>query len=165
MLNYEEGMASSVALSREFDDETALLSDPARLPAHRHVMVVLHSFADTATGLPSWDFEADIVNPRTMFVVMPYFPKDLKRVLKSTRKHGEVFQDARAVRVMYHLLLAVRHLKAHAIVHRDIKLDNVLLAKVGTEEEAAVLTDFGMCFDLQKNRIVDFKVSPHHPQP
>ena len=86
-----------------------------------------------------------IVNSRTMVVVMPYFPKDLKRVLKSTRKHGEVFQDARAVRVMYHLLLAVRHLKAHAIVHRDIKLDNVLLANVGTEEEAAVLTDFGMC--------------------
>jgi len=81
-----------------------------------------------------------------MVVVMPYFPKDLKRVLKSTRKHGEVFQDARAVRVMYHLLLAVRHLKAHAIVHRDIKLDNVLLANVGMEEEAAVLTDFGMCF-------------------
>jgi len=23
-----------------------------------------------------------------------------------------------------------------------------------------VLTDFGMCFDLRKNRIVDFKVSP-----
>ena len=68
-----------------------------------------------------------------MVVVMPYFPKDLKRVLKSTRKHGEVFQDARAVRVMYHLLLAVRHLKAHAIVHRDIKLDNVLLYR-GTKE-------------------------------
>ena len=93
-----------------------------------------------------------------MVVVMPYFPKDLKRVLKSTRKHGEVFQDARAVRVMYHLLLAVRHLKAHAIVHRDIKLDNVLLANVGMEEEAAVLTDFGMCFDLKKNQVEDFKV-------
>ena len=93
-----------------------------------------------------------------MVVVMPYFPKDLKRVLKSTRKHGEVFQDARAVRVMYHLLLAVRHLKAHAIVHRDIKLDNVLLANVGMEEEAAVLTDFGMCFDLKKHDIRDFRV-------
>ena len=51
-------------------------------------MVVLHSFADDASGLPSWDFEADIVNPRTMFVVMPYFPEDLKRVFKLTQRQG-----------------------------------------------------------------------------
>ena len=30
-------------------------------------------------------------------------------------------------------------------------------------QEAAVLTDFGMCFDLRKNRIVDFKVSAPNP--
>ena len=151
-------MADSVAIGEEFDAETALLSDPERLPAHRHVMVVLSSFSDTATGLPGWDFEVDIVNPRTLFVVMPYFPKDLKRVLKSTRKHGLPFGDGRAVRIVNQLLLAVRHLKAHGIVHRDIKPDNVLIANDGTAAESAVLTDFGMCFDLRKNRIVEFKV-------
>ena len=52
----------------------------------------------------------------------------------------------------------MRHLKAHNIVHRDVKLDNVLLANVGTDGEAAVLTDFGMCLDLTKNRIADFRV-------
>ena len=98
MLNYEEGMGNSVALRQEFDAETALLSDPERLPAHRHVMVVLHSFTDTATGLPSWNFEADIVNPRTMFVVMPYYPDDLKRVLRVARREGSrVFGALRAV--------------------------------------------------------------------
>ena len=64
MLNYEEGISNSVALSQQFDEETALLSDPERLPAHRHVMVVLHSFTDSAAVLPSWNFESDIVNPR-----------------------------------------------------------------------------------------------------
>ena len=54
---------------------------------------------------------------------MPYFPKDLKRVLKSTRKHGLPFGDGRAVRIVNHLLQAVRHLKVHGIVHRDVKLD------------------------------------------
>eukprot|EP01043_Picozoa_sp_COSAG02_P057691 COSAG02_NODE_7048_length_3211_cov_6.545951_1_plen_921_part_01 len=159
MLNYEEGMGNSVAIRQEFDAETALLSDPERLPAHRHVMVVLHSFTDTAAGLPSWNFEADIVNPRTMFVVMPYYPDDLKRVFRKARREGSrLFGALRAVRIVSHLLQAIRHLKSHGIVHRDVKLDNVLVASPGTAMEAAVLTDFGMCLDLTKNRIVDFRV-------
>jgi hypothetical protein len=95
---------------------------------------------------------------RTMMVVMPYFPKDLKAVFRSAQRHDQKFSSTRAARITYHLLLAVRHLKAHDIVHRDIKLDNVLLANVGTDEEAAVLTDFGMCFDLRKNQVRDSKV-------
>ena len=92
-----------------------VLSDPERLPAHRHVMVVLHSFADDASGLPSWDFEADIVNPRTMFVVMPYFPKDLKRVASSLRRQGQEFGERRALRIMHGLLLAVRQSNAAGV--------------------------------------------------
>ena len=134
MLNYTEGMADTLAITQEFDAETALLSDPERLPAHRHVMVVLSSFTDTATGLPEWNFEADIVNPRTLFVVMPYFPEDLKRVVKLTRRQGQRFNDLRSVRIAHQLLLAIRHLKSHFIVHRDVKLDNVLLAYPGTEQ-------------------------------
>ena len=112
MINYADGMANSVAIREEFDGETALLSDPIRLPAHRNIMVVLHSFTDNAAGLPSWNFEADIVNPRTLFVVMPYVPVDLKRVLKTTqRQEGQAFGELRAVRFVSHLLLAVRHLK------------------------------------------------------
>ena len=45
--------------------------------------------------LPSWNFEADIVNPRTMFVVMPYFPEDLKRVFKMAQRQGQEFGDLR----------------------------------------------------------------------
>ena len=120
MLNMADS-TNSVAITKEFDAETALLSDQQRLPAHRHVMVVLHSFTDTATGLPSWDFEADIVNPRTMFVVMPFFPDDLKRVYKRTRQQGRTFGELRAVKLVHDLLRAVRHLKQHGIVHRDVK--------------------------------------------
>jgi serine/threonine protein kinase len=120
MLNMADA-TNSVAITREFDAETALLSDPQRLPAHRHVMVVLHSFTDTATGLPSWDFEADIVNPRTMFVIMPFFTDDLKRVYKRTRQQGRTFGELRAVKIVHDLLRAVRHLKQHGIVHRDVK--------------------------------------------
>ena len=158
MLNYTGGTADTVAINQEFDAETALLSDPVRLPAHSHVMVVLRSFADLAAGLPGWDFEADIVNPRTMFVVMPYFPEDLKRVLASTRRQGQQFGDRRSVRIVHQLLLAVHHLKMHGVVHRDLKPDNILIANDGTEGERAVVTDFGMCCDLRKNGIADYKV-------
>ena len=57
MLNYTDGMQDSVAIGAEFDAETALLSDPVRLPPHRHVMQVLHSFTDTVNQLPDWDFD------------------------------------------------------------------------------------------------------------
>ena len=119
-------------------------------------MVVLRSFADLAAGLPGWDFEADIVNPR-VFVVMPYF-KDLKRVLASARRQGQQFGDRRSVRIVHQLLLAVQHLKTHGVVHRDLKPDNILIANDGTEGERAVVTDFGMCCDLRKNGIADYKV-------
>ena len=137
MLNYEQ-QANTLAIRNEFDAETALLSDSARLPPHRHVMVVLHSFVDTATGLPEWSFEADIVNPRTTFVVMPFFPKDLKRVASSLRRQGQEFGERRALRIVHGLLLAVRHLKAHGIIHRDIKHDNVLLASVDSEQVRSI---------------------------
>jgi len=162
MLNYQDAHANTLAIQEEFDAETALLSDPVRLPPHRHVMAVLHTFTDTVNCLPGWEFDPTIVMSRTMVVVMPFFEQDLKAALRSARKHGEAprgaFTDTRAVRIVYHLLLAVRHLKDHGIAHRDVKLDNVLLANVGTDSEAAVLTDFGMCFDMQKNRVEDWKI-------
>jgi tetratricopeptide (TPR) repeat protein len=157
MLNYQTA-DNTLALNHEFDAETALLSDPARLPPHRHVMAVLHSFADDATPLPGWDFDPSLVMSRTMMVVMPYFPQDLKAVFRSARRHGQDFGNGRTARIIYHLLLAVHHLKSHDIVHRDIKLDNVLLANIGTDEESAVLTDFGMCFDMRKNQVHNWKV-------
>ena len=55
MLNYEEALAETLAIGAEFDAETALLSDPERLPPHRHIMAVLHSFTDTVSHLPGWD--------------------------------------------------------------------------------------------------------------
>lgn len=67
MLNYDTAN-DTVALSGEFDAETAILSDPERLPPHRHIMAVFHSFADDATSLPGWDFDPTIVMARTMMV-------------------------------------------------------------------------------------------------
>jgi len=85
-------------------------------------VAVLHSFSDIVTSLPDWNFDSNIVMPKTMVVVMPFFESDLKAALRSCRRHGRPFVDSRAARVAYHLMLAVRHLKSHGIIHRDLKV-------------------------------------------
>ena len=74
---------------------------------------------------------------------MPFLPKDLKNVLKALRHAGDEMSAARVARIACHLMSALAHLKLHGVVHRDVKLDNILLAAPGTKYEAAVLTVSG----------------------
>jgi hypothetical protein len=158
MLNTTD-QQQSVAIASEFAAEQELLSDLRRLPAHPNIMTVLRCFTDDAVGLPGWDFERDIVQSRTMMLVMPFVPKDLKNLLSGLRRAGAEVTPARAARIGAQLLRAVAHLEAHDVVHRDVKLDNVLLDNAGDElNERVVLTDFGMCFDCRKNRVDGFRI-------
>ena len=158
MLN-TSGQSESLQIGEEFEAERCLLSDPARLPPHQNIMSILHSFTDTAQDLPGWDFDPALVCSRTLVLVMPYYPQDLKRALMSARKRGQLhFSDQRAARVGTHLLRAVSHLKQHNILHRDLKLDNCMLSAPGTPDETTVLTDFGMSFDLKRNHARGFRV-------
>eukprot|EP01051_Picozoa_sp_SAG22_P020270 SAG22_NODE_4033_length_1415_cov_1.531155_2_plen_196_part_01 len=91
-------------------------------------------------------------------VVMPFVPKDLKNVLKALRHAGDEMTDIRVARIAGHLMRALAHLKLHDVVHRDVKLDNILLASPGTDHEAALLTDFGMCYDFRIHGFADGRV-------
>ena len=64
---------------------------------------------------------------------MPFVPKDLKNLLSGLRRAGAEVAPGRAARIGAQLLRAVAHLEAHGILHRDVKLDNVLLDDVGDE--------------------------------
>jgi serine/threonine protein kinase len=153
------GSATSVQIGREFEAERAVLLDPGRLPQHPNIICMLHSFTDNVHGrLPGWDFDPSLVAGHTLVLVMPFHGRDLKTALKSARKTAAFLAPARAARIGKHMLQAVQHLKIHGVAHRDIKTDNILLNCPGTEEERAVLSDFGMCFDLRKNRVRDFRV-------
>mmetsp|Transcript_2997 Transcript_2997/g.5290 ORF Transcript_2997/g.5290 Transcript_2997/m.5290 type:complete len:611 (-) Transcript_2997:651-2483(-) len=58
------------------------------------------------------------------FVVMEFMPHgDLFEIVDKETKISE----ARAVQIMKELFLAVKHLHSNRIIHRDIKLDNILL--------------------------------------
>jgi hypothetical protein len=51
-------------------------------------------------GLPGWSFDPSIVAAKTMLVVMPYLPTDLKNLLRSARRAGAPFlPEARALRL------------------------------------------------------------------
>ena len=160
MHNLDAAMHQTIAIARTFSAEHELLSDVQRLPAHPHIMAVLRAFTDDASSLPDWDFgDSDVVQPRTMMLVMPFVPKDLLGLLKATRREGgEAFGVARAARLGGHVARALVHLETHGIVHRDVKMDNILVAAVGTRAERGVLTDFGMCLDLKKFRIEGSRV-------
>eukprot|EP01051_Picozoa_sp_SAG22_P014053 SAG22_NODE_1653_length_3893_cov_22.756721_2_plen_320_part_00 len=152
MLNYSQDRQQSTVIRDQFGAEHDLLSDLRRLPPHGNIMTVLRTFSDDASGLPDWNLDPEIVNPRTQMVVMPFVPKDLKNVLKALRHAGDEMTDIRAARIAGHLLRALAHLKLHDVVHRDVKLDNILLSSPGTEQEVAILTDFGMCFDFRAHQ-------------
>eukprot|EP01050_Picozoa_sp_SAG11_P027675 SAG11_NODE_7103_length_1193_cov_1.266910_1_plen_140_part_10 len=76
----------SAAIANAFSAEHELLGDTRRLPAHPSLMTVLRAFTDDASALPGWDFEADLVQPRTLMLAMPFVPKDLKNILRASRR-------------------------------------------------------------------------------
>ena len=93
----------------------------------RFVVNMILSFVDTIVpaNMPDWD--ADSVSLSSVCIVMEQFPFNLKEVLTNRGKLPE--KDA--LIILYQLCLGVQFLQKFQIVHRDIKLDNVLAGKEG----------------------------------
>ncbi len=61
--------------------------------------------------------------------------------------HGRL-SEARAVKITHQLLLALQYLHENRIVHRDVKLSNVLIADVVAQDLVIKLCDFGLAVEL-----------------
>lgn len=61
--------------------------------------------------------------------------------------HGRL-SEARAVKIIHQLLLALHYLHENHIVHRDVKLSNVLIADVVAQDLVIKLCDFGLAVEL-----------------
>ena len=97
--------------------------------------------------LPGYEFDPEDVSPRATFVVMPLCDQgDVRAEMKRLYRAGEFFAEARVRAILTQLLSVVQHLKAHRIVHRDIKADNVMLQSAPGGAERVVLIDFGQCW-------------------
>jgi large subunit ribosomal protein L40e len=148
---------NTAQLQQQFQRELQLISDPERLPPHLNIINAAHSFVDTATRdrLPEWDFDIEVVNPQTVFVVMPCFPKDLQTLISSaTQQKGVISMDV-VLRAMEQIMDGVAHLKKHGVVHRDLKPDNIL---VSTDHKQFVIADFGEALDCRLYQLEGLKM-------
>ena len=78
----------------------------------------------------------------TLFIEMPLYTSSLKEYLTS-----HTLTEEEAIWVLFQLSCAVHHIHSHDIVHRDIKLDNILVKHHPSGCLSVVLTDFGMAHD------------------
>ena len=59
------------------------------------------------------------------------------------------FSESHAKIVLEQLLLALDYLHCHKVVHRDIKLDNILINKIEEGELKVIIADFGLALLVQ----------------
>jgi serine/threonine protein kinase len=79
-----------------------------------------------------------------IYIVTDLFPKGdlLQRI-----KRGERIMDQDAASYIKSLLVALEYLHDEDLMHRDVKLENILLTTNDMNEPRAVLTDLGLaCF-------------------
>lgn len=73
----------------------------------------------------------------TIYLVLQYLPgRDLSKYFRKTLPSKET-----VVKIMYQIIDAVKYCHRKGIIHRDIKLDNILINK----NMDIKLTDFGLC--------------------
>ena len=75
------------------------------------------------------------------FIVLEYMQgKDLFDYIA---KRDYKLAEERAKQIIYQLMLGVKYLHSFGIVHRDIKLENIMMTE-GTERGCPKLVDFGL---------------------
>jgi serine/threonine protein kinase len=79
--------------------------------------------------------------PDSIFLVFEYCEHDFAGLLD---RLARPFTEAETKTIMLQLLSAVEHLHSRFIIHRDLKLSNLLLNKQGLLK----LADFGLCCPL-----------------
>ena len=91
--------------------------------------------------------EAIVVEPRSTFIVMPYYPQSEELFDTIVREHNTKnkvpeLKQYDTDHLMQQLLSAVYHLHIHRIAHRDIKPGNVLFT--AANKQHVTLLDFGL---------------------
>ncbi|MES1902455.1 MAG: Cell cycle serine/threonine-protein kinase cdc5/MSD2 [Paramarteilia canceri] len=74
-------------------------------------------------------------------IVMEYCHNDLVGEVKRVMHKNESFPEKRILLILVDVLAALSYLHSNDIIHRDVKLDNVLVRP----DSSCVLCDFGSC--------------------
>jgi serine/threonine protein kinase len=128
-------------------------------------MHVYHVFRDYVhdRGLPDWDSEIDknYVSSKTILMTMPFVPQSMQQLInfRHARARPPYFSNCEFQVLSRQLLLAVQHLQAHEVVHRDLKPDNILVHAIMPHKQLLILSDFGTAFSCRKNGVRNFRVT------
>ena len=128
---------------------------------HPNVMRVLHHFCDSVPprglfvspacrlyyiiclGLPNWP---QFGGRRSLFLVMKEFNCNLQSHCRNLRERGSL-DERFLLTVLLQLFKAIEHLVKHNILHRDLKMDNVLLKLEPNMTRSGVrLLVVGLCY-------------------
>jgi serine/threonine protein kinase len=116
---------------------------------HPNIMRVLHHFCASVLprGLPEWP---PVGGQSSLFLVMQDYDCSLQSHCKKLHLRGSM--DERFVLViLLQLLKAIEHLAKHNILHRDLKMDNVLIKM----EKTVTRSDWSsLCFYLFNSALV-----------
>ena len=87
----------------------------------------------------------------TLFLIFKAYPSDLKKWMAEKRKDCQMNE---IIRICYEISCGVLHLWNHGFVHRDLRLQDILI----DDEGHIVITDFGLAVKVNSNgkAFVDF---------
>lgn len=101
-----------------------------------------------------------IDTPTHKYMVLEYLPGG--ELFDHLQRQGGRLPMDKTFRIWFQLVIAIAFLHRNGIVHRDIKMENLLLEKNGDVK----LADFGMACNIPKSGILDESVgSPHYACP
>ena len=87
---------------------------------------------------------------RTLWILMDYFPTNLKSFFHANKNNPNIMNENFLKSIVYQILNGVNHLHQNMVIHRDLKLENLLYDE---EKNLVRITDFGLSrqFDCDVN--------------
>jgi len=99
----------------------------------------------------------------SLFIVMDFCDGgDLDHLVKEKKNSGRRFSENEAMAIFVQLELALQHVHAHRILHRDIKAGNIFMTRAGVVK----LGDFGIAKALGEDSVARTRIgTPYYLAP
>lgn len=108
----------------------------------------IEKLKDIYKGDKKKSYQNDTEDKKMYFLVLDYMPNgSLDDFIKACRAEKKAVSQDFIIKIFKQLLISIKYLHSHEIMHRDVKLDNILL----DDNNNIKLTDFGIAAILRQN--------------
>jgi hypothetical protein len=129
------------------------------IPSHPNIIKLFAFFYDRLNRLSEYELPEivsenvrDNAETLSLFLIMEHIPQTLESHVNSLREFGEL--EAHSVMDWtLQILKGIQHLLKHRIVHRDLKLNNILFSLT---DNVVKLCDFGCSIQLSEDMELDY---------